>query len=308
MGAAGVAGLSAGAWLAGSSTWRAQFLRERALEPWRGIRLPPTVPTPSRWNENAVTTAWIGHSTLLINFYGLRILTDPVFGPRIGPDLRLFSLGPKRFVRPALPLEALPPVDILLLSHAHFDHFDVATLRRFPADLPVVTAKGTRDLFRGLPFRSVTETGWGDRLMVSTRTGKIALEAIEAKHWGGRWGHAESRGYNGYLLEREGRKLLFAGDTGWTQAYSHLRAKGPFDLAMMPIGAYNPWKVMHCNPEQAVAMANLAGARHLLPIHHQTFHLSEEPGREPIERFLAALDRERERIALREIGETFCFN
>ena len=113
------------------------------------------------------------------------------------------------------------------------------------------------------------------------------------------------RGYNGYVLERHNRRIIFSGDTALTDSFAELRGFGPIDLAIMPIGAYNPWIHSHCTPEQAVQMANEAGAHFIIPVHHQTFRFSVEDFREPIERFHAALHKTPERIALREIGEIF---
>ena len=123
--------------------------------------------------------------------------------------------------------------------------------------------------------------------------------------WGQRWPSEMSRGYNGYVLRREGKAILFAGDTAHTPLFAELRSRGPFEAAIMPIGAYQPWIWNHCSPEQALAMANAARARYLVPVHHQTFRLSEEPMGEPIERLAAALEHEPERLALRKIGESF---
>jgi len=113
------------------------------------------------------------------------------------------------------------------------------------------------------------------------------------------------RGYNGYLMERHGRRILFGGDTAMTESFARLRHYGEIDVAIMSIGAYNPWIHSHCTPEQAVEMATAAGARFIMPVHHQTFRLSFEPLREPIERFEAVLGNAPERITLCEIGETF---
>ena len=116
--------------------------------------------------------------------------------------------------------------------------------------------------------------------------------------------HDTHRSYNGYLIERRARRICFAGDTAFTD-FSHAGRRGPVDLIAVPIGAYDPWIASHCTPEQAVAMANQAGAKQLLPIHHQTFKLSAEPMSEPIERFTRALATEPERIAATDIGQTF---
>jgi L-ascorbate metabolism protein UlaG (beta-lactamase superfamily) len=161
-------------------------------------------------------------------------------------------------------------------------------------------------LLRWTRLRDTTELRWGERkvLNIASQTkGDIAISAFEVKHWGARKQRDDYRGYNGYVVERNGRRILFAGDTAMTDTFEKLRH--PIDLAVMSIGAYNPWIHSHCTPEQAVDMATAARARFIMPVHHQTFILSFEPLREPIERFQAALSNAPERIALREIGETF---
>ena len=131
------------------------------------------------------------------------------------------------------------------------------------------------------------------------------MAAFRVKHWGARMQRDNYRGYNGYILERNGRRIIFSGDTAMTESFAELRNHGRIDLAIMSIGCYNPWIRTHCNPEEALQMANDAGAQFIMPVHHQTFRLSFEPFREPIERFESALQKTPERIALREIGETF---
>jgi L-ascorbate metabolism protein UlaG (beta-lactamase superfamily) len=169
----------------------------------------------------------------------------------------------------------------------------------------VVTATRTRDLLRWTQLRDVTELRWHERKTWETPAGKIEILAVSVKHWGARMQRDDYRGYNGYLIQRNDRRILFGGDTAFTGTFAELRQEGPIDLAIFSIAAYNPWIQSHCNPEQAVQMANDAGARFIMPVHHQTFRLSFEPFREPIERFQAALRDQPERIALREIGETF---
>ena len=128
--------------------------------------------------------------------------------------------------------------------------------------------------------------------------------SIEVKHWGARISRDTWRGYTGWIVEREGRRLLIGGDTAASNAFGGHRRFGPFDAAVMPIGTYDPWIHNHCTPEQAVAMADAAGARIIVPVHHQSFRLSHEPIMEPIERLQEALARESDRLALREIGAT----
>ena len=252
-----------------------------------------------------MTLAWLGHSTVLINFFGVTILTDPALFPRVGIRLPGITIGPKRLTAPALLLDGLPQIDLILLSHAHFDHLDLRTLRCFDEPTRVITARATGDLLKRTRFSNITELNWGESKILSAAAGEMVIAAFPVKHWGARTQHDSYRGYNGYLIERRGRRILFAGDTAMTESFAALRRHGPIDVAIMSISAYNPWIQSHCTPEQAVQMANAAGARFIVPVHHQTFRLSFEPFREPIERFEAALINTPERIALREIGEIF---
>jgi L-ascorbate metabolism protein UlaG (beta-lactamase superfamily) len=304
--------------------WIRHLWREWTVESFRPIAPAFAKPHPAEWSDARVTAAWLGHATVLINFFGIKILTDPVLFPRIGIRIPfLFTIGPKRLTAPALTLEELPKVDLILLSHAHFDHIDTRTLHRlsrlsarerfrssrakagFNASTKVITAPCTRDLLRWTRLRDITELRWGERKTIAHSLGEIDILAVRLKHWGARLQRDDYRGYNGYLINRNGRRILFAGDTAFTETFAQLRESGPIDLAIFSIAAYNPWIRSHCTPEQAIEMANAAGAQFIMPVHHQTFRLSFEPAREPIERFQAALRDQPERIALREIGETF---
>ena len=261
----------------------------------------PHTPDPAAWSDNSITLAWLGHATVLINFYGVRVLTDPALFPRIGVDVRLTTVGPLRLTACALPAAQLLEIDVVLLSHAHFDHLDTASLRALRGHPVVVTAPKTADL---VPVRAVYEIAWNQSVRLSTRHGDLEVRAVEVKHWGARLNHDFYRGYNGYVIRREGRALLFGGDTAHTRAFAGHRRHGPYEAAIMPIGAYDPYIYNHCTPEQAVAMADAAGARLFVPIHHKTFRLSEERFNEPIERAEAALVKERDRLAVREVGDT----
>jgi L-ascorbate metabolism protein UlaG (beta-lactamase superfamily) len=289
--------------------WLAQLWREWTIESWRPITPAFAKPEPAKWSDTRVTLAWLGHATVLINFFGIKILTDPVLFPRIGIRLPGFTVGPKRLTAPALQFHELPRIDLILLSHAHFDHFDLRTLHRFDENTRVITAPNTADLLRWTSLRDITELGWGETKVLDTcglTTGNIVISAFEVKHWGARKQRDDYRGYNGYVIEsrsRGRRRILFGGDTAVTDSFAKLRP--PIDLAIMSIGAYDPWIHSHCTPEQAVEMATDAGAQFIMPVHHQTFRLSFEPLLEPIERFQAALRNTPQRIALREIGETF---
>ena len=303
-----------------SREWR--YLKILVQDTKRRVLPAPQRPDPAAWPDERVTAAWLGHSTVLINFYGVNILTDPALGTRVGIHVAgPVVIGPKRYVAPALTFRELPPIDLVLQSHAHMDHFDLRTLRKFDARPLVVTAHGTGDLLRRTRLgRHVTELAWGERATLKfSRTpaasavdrGEVEIEAFEVRHWGARLRVDDHRGYNGYILRRGGRALLFGGDTSFTPKFGALRGRGGarggggYDLAIMPIGAYDPWINSHCTPEQAVEMADLAGARFILPVHHQTFKLSREAFDEPIRRLEQALARTPERVAVRRVGETF---
>jgi L-ascorbate metabolism protein UlaG (beta-lactamase superfamily) len=236
--------------------------------------------------------AWLGHATVLINMYGVRILTDPVLFRRIGIDVGVGTLGPLRLV------------NLLLVSHAHFDHLDTPSLAAVPGMPAVVMASKTSDLLPGRPYASVRELQWNESAVVRTRRGDVHVRAVEVRHWGARIRRDRWRGWTGFVLEREGSRLLIGGDTAVTPLFAGYRALGPFDAAVMPVGAYDPWIWNHCTPEQAVQMADAAGARLIVPVHHRSFQLSNEGFDEPIERVQEALHREPERIAVKDIGET----
>ena len=285
--------------------WIAHLWHEWILESRRPIAPAFAHPQPNTWSNDNLTAAWLGHSTVLLNFFGLTILTDPVLFPRIGIRLPFLTVGPKRLTEPALTLAELSPIDLVLLSHAHFDHIDRRTLRSFPASTRVITAKRTRDLLRGTKFSEVIELGWNESVRLAPRGLEIEVRAFRPKHWGARMQYDIHRGYNSYVVCRNDRRIIYGSDTAMTDAFAKLNDGTPYDLAIMGIGAYDPWIWAHSTPEQAIAMANAASARFIMPVHHQTFRLSVEPFREPIERFTRALAATPERIALREIGETF---
>ncbi len=281
------------------------FFRRWSEETRRPIAPAPRWPTPGEWPDEGVHAAWLGHSTVLLNVDGTVILTDPVFGSRVGLSVGPLTLGVKRLVRPALRIREIPRPDLILLSHAHMDHFDLASLRGLRHPLTsVLTASKTSDLLSTGGYRQVREMSWGE----SVQVGPLTVRAFEVNHWGARMRTDSYRGYNGYLIETGRRRILFAGDTAITDAFRALRSTRPINLAIMPIGAYDPWIRFHCTPEQAWRMANDAGAEIVLPVHHQTFELSREPFREPIERLHHAAGSGTDRIAWAEIGGEFHSN
>ena len=278
------------------------FWRQYSEERRRPILSAPHRPNPGAWPDTGLHAAWLGHSTVLLRIDGITILTDPVFSRRIGLNVGPFTIGLKRLVEPALPPAQLPAPHLVLLSHAHMDHFDLPTLRALESPVTrVITASRTSDLIRPGRYAAVHELAWGEEV----RIGDTLIRAFQVKHWGARMRSDTWRGFNGYVIETPRHRVLFGGDTAMSDTFSALRSRGPIDLAIMPVGAYNPWIYAHCTPEQALRMANDAGAEFILPVHHQTFHLSREPFDEPIRRLANALESAPERMAVRSIGQEF---
>ncbi len=278
------------------------FFRELSKEYSRQTEPAPLRPELGNWPDTGVHAAWLGHSTVLLKVNGFTILTDPVFSGRVGISFGPMTLGIKRLVEPAARVADLPHVDMIVLSHAHMDHFDLPSLRALEnKGTRVVTAAQTSDLLRVRRYQGVQEVGWGQRVQI----GPASVFGFEVSHWGARMRSDTYRGYNGYLIEMDGRRIVFGGDTAYTSAFKALKTSRAVDLAIMPVGAYDPWIRVHCNPEQAWEMANHAGAEFVLPVHHQTFQLSREAYLEPIERILTAAGSSPERVAVRSIGGEF---
>ena len=261
----------------------------------------PHRPDFSNWEKSPLAAAWIGHATVLLRIGGKTILTDPVMGSRVGLGLGLATGGPSRLVAPALCLAELPRVDLILISHAHFDHLDRPTLARLPKTIPVITSAHTRDLIDDLGFKSVAELKWGD----STRVDNLVIRAWEVRHWGARTLLDQHRTACSFLLEAGGKRILFGGDTAFGR---HFASAGKINLAVLGIGAYDPWEAGHATPEQAWLMADQMGADFVLPMHHSTFRLSHEPMSEPIARLFGAAGKGWNRVIAREIGQSWSLN
>ncbi len=227
-----------------------------------------------------LSAVWLGHATVLLRIGNAWVLTDPVLSHRIGVRIGPITLGVPRLTAAVDP-GSLPKIDVILLSHAHFDHLDKPTLHRLVSpSTRVITAMGTTDLVpKG--FGSVQELAWD----TSTRIAGLEVRAIRPEHWGARTALDRNRSFNAYLIHSDAGRVLFTGDTAHTNAFGRVNGA---DLTIFGIGAYNPWVHAHATPEQAWAMHSAAGGKFFLPMHHSTFKLSDEPLGEPMKRLIEA--------------------
>jgi len=284
----------AGPALPATSRQRSFFRRwaessERAVWPER-VPVTPTVP-PRRVDGREIRATWIGHSTVLVQTEGLNILTDPIWSERASP---FAFIGPRRVREPGVRFEDLPKIDLVLVSHNHYDHLDLATLRRlWERDRPlIVTSLGNDRIIANGGARAVARD-WGGRVPVRPGV-EVVVERVH--HWSSRWMTDRNRAlWSGFTVRLPGGNLFYAGDTGWgggswvREAAQH----GPFRLAIIPIGAYEPRDFMrsnHVNPEEAMAIFRTLGAERGLGVHWGTFQLTFEPIDDPRRR-LAALAR-----------------
>ncbi len=290
---------------------RGKGRRIRALvKPWPrlfaeaiGLKVPDpprpasgAVPTESQWEALRFAAFWFGHASVMLRMPrlgtsiepGVTLYADPNFREHAGFTLLGRKVGRRRST--ALPDQLLnaPHPDIILLSHAHFDHWDRDALRWLAQisdrDTTAIIPPGTRKL---LPkgFAHIIEIPWGE----SRDTHGLTIQAVEPKHWGARAVWDRHRGYNSYVIEGDSTRIVFAGDTANTDAFDHLTRAGGVDLAVLPIGNYyEPWENQHCTPEQAAAMAERMGAKLVLGMHHATFRDPAEPIDEPLDRLVAA--------------------
>ena len=235
----------------------------------------------------------VGHATLLIQIAGLNILTDPVWSDRASP----FSFaGPRRVTAPGIELEALPPIDAILLSHNHYDHLDIATLQKLHAahDPLIATPLGNDVIVRSrIPAARIHTGDWGDHVEIAPGA---KAHIVPALHWSSR-GPRDRRMalWGGFMIEAAGTLVYFAGDTGYGTGniFRAIGARfGPVDLAILPIGAYDPrWfmAAQHCDPAEAIQIMLDVGAKAAVGMHWGTFKLTDEHRTEPERRLVESL-------------------
>lgn len=213
-----------------------------------------------------VALTWIGHASFLIQFTDLNVLVDPNFANW------LFLL--KRIKRAGLRIKDLPPIDLVLLTHAHFDHFHKPTLRRLPTPKIVVMPWRVRDLARGLGFERIIEL----QTWESFSHGDWKVTLTPSKHWGARTLRDDHRGYGGFVLEHQGRRIYHAGDSAYFDGFKEIGERCAPEIALLPIGAYYPdsFRHVHMGPDEAARVFRELGARWFVPMHFGSFKLSFE--------------------------------
>ena len=253
------------------------------------------------------SVTWLGHAAFLLRMDGKNVLIDPFLSDYASP---VQGIGPRRFTPPGLPVEALPPIDLLLVSHNHYDHLDAKTIAALPnkSHIRVIVPLGLGRFFRTRGYRSVAELDWHQQ----APSGPLTVTAVPAIHRSARTLIDRNRTlWAGFVIESKERRLYFGGDTGYGAVFRETgRRYGPFDLAMLGIGCYAPRAAMHmnhANPEEAIQIALDLGARHVIGMHWGAIVMTVEPPFEPPVRFRAAAERggfAPEAAWLMRVGET----
>lgn len=300
--------------------WR-RTAQKKAWPNWVENRARPSLPRSLEAGEMALT--FVNHITFLIQFRQLNILTDPVYSQRVSP---FRNIGPKRVRAPGLPFEALPRVDVVLVTHNHYDHLDIDTLVRLEAEHQphFITGLGNRVFLQGFGLRNVTELDWWQSVQPRAGVGVPpddvgmaghSVMLTPAQHWSARSGRNRNRTlWGGFMIVADGRRVFFAGDTGYGRHFSEIRERaGSPDVALLPIGAYEPRWFMgpqHMDPEEAVRAHLDLNAHVSVGTHFGCFQLTDEGIDDPVIELAAAREHHGvapEAFQVLETGETRLF-
>ncbi len=276
-----------------------------------GRRVPlgplPSVNPLQAWRQipqSGLRATWLGHSTVLIEIDGLRVLTDPVWGPRASPSR---IAGPKRFQPVPVALKALPPIDVVIVSHDHYDHLDYPTIRELvKSEVPFVTSLGVGAHLEawGIAPERITELDWWQSHRLPNS--ELTITAAPSQHFSGRGLKDRNATLWSSMVVRSPRhSVFFSGDTGLTTEYATIRERlGPFDLVMLEVGAFHPsWGDIHLGPENALKAHALLGGGAFLPVHWGTFSLALHAWDEPAETLLARAPGFDAQLLMPKLGE-----
>lgn len=274
-------------------------------------RPPGVIPVESpleTWDgaigASKLRVTWLGHSTMLLEMDGARVITDPVFGDRLGP---VSFAGPKRFHAPPVTVAQLPELDAVLVSHDHYDHLCKSTVIELAKrGVPFVTSLGVGVHLEkfGIPAAQITELDWWE----SHTIGPVEFTAAPAQHFSGRLaGGRNTTLWSSWRIRTENHKVFFSGDTGLTEEFREIGARlGPFDLTMLEIGAWHPaWGSIHLGPENALTVNEMLGGGTMLPVHWSTFDLGLHPWAEPAETLFALAAQRGARVITPKLGAPF---
>jgi len=268
--------------------------------------LPSVDPTLS-WGKaphTGLRATWLGHSTVLVEIDGLRVLTDPVWGLRASPS-RL--VGPKRFQPVPIPLRKLPPIDLVVISHDHYDHLDYPTMRELARrEVPFVTSLGVGSHLEawGVPMERITELDWWESHTLPNAD--LTVTATPSQHFSGR-GLKDRNAtlWSSLVIKSRRHAVFFSGDTGLTTEYAAIRERmGPFDLVLLEVGAFHPaWGEIHLGPEHALEALELLGGGAFLPVHWGTFSLAMHDWDQPAETLLELGPKKGVQLVMPRLGE-----
>jgi L-ascorbate metabolism protein UlaG (beta-lactamase superfamily) len=278
-----------------------------------GDRRVPSAPLPSlnplelwlRPPGSGLRATWLGHSTVLLEIDGWRVLTDPVWGPRASPSR---FLGPKRFQPIPIEIRDLPPLDAVIVSHDHYDHLDYPTIRKLArASVPFVTSLGVGAHLEswGISSDRITELDWWESVRVPNS--EVTISATPSQHFSGRTPGARNNTFwSSFSVKGPKHAFFFSGDTGLTEEYAAIRERvGPFDLVTLEVGAFHPaWGDIHLGPENALKALSLLGGGSFLPIHWGTFNLAMHAWDEPAEVLLKQAPARGAQLLMPKIGES----
>ena len=288
----------------------------RPTEGWRkrnlqflGEVLIPTLLAPRRpgcmfgtlpeANPGQVGITWLGHAGFFVQIGGMNIVIDPNWALWMGPV--------KRVRHPSVWAKDLPPADLVLITHAHFDHLHLPSLHKIAAAQPIILPTGVGSLVKRCGFGKIIELDTWQ----SARVGDIKVTLTPARHWGARMIHDVHRGFGGYLIEGNGETVFHCGDSSQFDGFREIGHRSDIDVALMPIGAYQApsGRPVHMNPEEALDAFEMLGAKNLVPMHHDTFPLGAEPIHEPVQRLVegAASRGRSERLRVLNEGESAIF-
>lgn len=269
-----------------------QGWRKRNLQYFNDVLLPTLLSPrkPGRIIEGVplvenheIGVTWLGHAGFFAQIAGVNLVIDPNWALWHGPI--------KRVRHPSLWASDLPPIDLVLVTHAHYDHLHLPSLRRIARGQPIIVPKGVGSVVKRAGFGQIIELDtWG-----KARFRNLKITLTPARHWGARMIHDTHRGFGGYLITSPDRTLFHCGDSSMFDGFQEIGRRADIDVALMPIGAYlaPSGRPVHMNPEEALDAFAMMNARHMVPMHHDTFPLGGEPIHEPEERLMrATLDRQ----------------